>query len=201
VARSGERTFEAEHLVIATPAREAARLAASLSNEAGQLADIPQAPMCVVHLGYARDQVGHPLDGFGALISRARGVRTLGVLFSSTLFPGRAPENHVLLTAFIGGRQDPEILNLNDRDLTAAVLFDIAPLLEINSNPVFHHVTRWPEAIPQYEPGHDRFIAACERAESQCPGLHLAGNYRGGISMPDCLLQGIALAARLSQKS
>lgn len=201
VARCPQGTLEAQHLIIATPAREAARLAAPLSEAAGKLAEIPQAPMCVVHLGYTRQQVGHPLDGFGALISRARGVRTLGVLFSSTLFPGRAPENHVLLTAFIGGRKDPEVLQLNDRDLTAAVLFDIAPLLGINGNPVFHHVTRWPEAIPQYEPGHDRFITACERAESQCPGLHLAGNYRGGISMPDCLLQGINLAAKLSQKS
>lgn len=197
VARSERGTFEANHLILATPAREAARLAGPLSEPARKLLDIPQAPMCVVHLGYRREKIGHPLDGFGALISRARGVRTLGVLFSSTLFPGRAPENHVLLTAFIGGRKDPEALHLNDRDLTAAVLFDIAPLLGIQGNPAFHRVTRWPEAIPQYEAGHDRFIAACEAAESQCPGLHLAGNYRGGISMPDCLVQGTQLASRI----
>lgn len=197
VARSVNGTLEADHVILATPTREAARLAGPLAEPARALLDIPQAPMCVVHLGYPRDQIGHPLDGFGALISRARGVRALGVLFSSTLFPGRAPENHALLTAFIGGRKDPEVLQLNDRDLTGAVLYDIAPLLGITGNPTFHRVTRWPEAIPQYEAGHDRFLAACDAAEKQCPGLHLAGNYRGGISLPDCLVQGVGLAKRM----
>ncbi len=199
IARAEGATHEADHVVVATPAREAARLAGPLAEPAKTLAEIPQAPMCVVHLGYRREQVAHPLDGFGALISRARGIRTLGVLFSSTLFPGRAPEGHALLTAFIGGRKDPAVLELNDRDLAAAVLYDITPLLGIQGTPVFHRVTRWPEAIPQYEAGHDRFLAACEAAEKQCPGLHLAGNYRGGISLPDCLMQGLALGAKLSQ--
>lgn len=197
IARSGRGNFDADHVIIATPAREAARLATPLAEPARALLEIPQAPMCVVHLGYPREQIGHPLDGFGALISRARGIRTLGVLFSSTLFPGRAPEGHALLTAFIGGRKDPEALHLNDRDLTAAVLYDIAPLLGIRGTPAFHRVTRWPEAIPQYEADHDRFLAACDKAEADCPGLHLAGNYRGGISLPDCLVQGVGLATKL----
>jgi oxygen-dependent protoporphyrinogen oxidase len=141
--------------------------------------------------------VGHPLNGFGALISRARGIRTLGTLFSSTLFPGRASEGKVLLTAFVGGVLDPQAVSLDDEALVGQVLRDLGPLLHFKASPIFRNTARWPRAIPQYESRHGEVVAACEAAESALPGLHLIGNFRGGISMNDCLGNAVALASSL----
>ncbi len=193
VSRQGE--FEASSVFVATDAVAAARLVAPFFPEIAPLEQIPQAPMAVIHLGFPRAGVSHPLDGFGALISRARGIRTLGVLFSSTLFPGRAPENHVLLTAFLGGMLDREALTLDDAAMVRTVVNDLTPLLGITAAPSFQNIVRWPRAIPQYERGHQLLLDACVRAEGEFPGLHLLGNYRGGISLGDCLENGRMLGS------
>lgn len=188
VTRDGE--FDASRVIIATDAATAARLVKPLSPDITALETVPHAPMAVVHLGFHRKAVGHALDGFGVLISRARGIRTLGALFSSTLFPARAPEGAVLLTAFLGGMLDRDALSLDDQALVGTVLRDLTPLLGIASPPAFRNVVRWARAIPQYETGHERVLDACREAEAECPGLQLIGNYRGGISLGDCMENG-----------
>ncbi len=192
-------TLAAEGLILATDGETVVRLLSPHAPEIRTLATIPYSPIIVLHLGFRRAEVIHPLDGFGALISRARGIRTLGTLFSSTLFPGRAPDGSVLLTAFIGGRHDPHALDLDDGALLRTVLGDLGPLLGLQSAPVFQRITRWPRAIPQYERGHERVIEACVAAERALAGLHLLGNFRGGISMNDCMANAAALAGTLSE--
>ncbi|MDX2227568.1 MAG: protoporphyrinogen oxidase [Verrucomicrobiae bacterium] len=191
--REGYRVFgtggglTCQKLTLATESASAARLLTGLGIETGLLAEIPHAPMAVIHLGLDRSRITHPLDGFGFLISRRRGIRTLGMLFSSALFPGRAPEGKVLLTGFIGGRMDPTVLDMADDRLIRQVLEDVRPLLGIRGGAEFARVTRWPRAIPQYEAGHGRVVESCEELGRQFPGLHLAGSYRGGIALGDRL--------------
>ncbi len=185
----------ADRVILATDADTAERLLAPhLGEGVRPFREIPWAPISVVHLGFRRSDVAHPLNGFGALISRARGLRTLGALFSSTLFPGRAPEGSVLLTVFLGGALDPQALTLDDDALGEQAVRDLMPLLGLQAAPIFRHVARWPKAIPQYEARHGEVVAACEAAEQTLPGLHLLGNFRGGISMNDCLGNAVALA-------
>ena len=187
--------FEAERVVIAADAISAAGLLSPIFPGATSLSEMPHAPIGVIHLGFSRASIGHPLDGFGVLISRARRIRTLGALFSSALFPGRAPEGRVLLTIFIGGRLDPEAIRMDDTALVQTALKDMVPLLQISRPPVFQQVTRWSRAIPQYERDHPLMIKICEEAEKAFPGLHLIGNYRGGISLDHCIVNGARLAA------
>jgi oxygen-dependent protoporphyrinogen oxidase len=198
VVQTARETHRAPRLIVATDAASAARLLVSSAPPIARFREIPHAPVVVIHLGFPRADVSHPLNGFGMLISRARGIRTLGALFSSTLFPGRTPEDHVLLTAFIGGMLDPEAVTLDEGILYRTVIDDLRPLLGIRGEPSFRNLLRWPKAIPQYERDHPQTLRACEAVEKALPGLHLLGNYRGGISVGDCLANGYKLGLQLS---
>ena len=188
---------EAAQVVVALPADTTAELLAAPSGgRSGMLAEIPYAPVAVACLGYRREQVAHPLDGFGFLAPRGEGLRVLGGLFSSSLFPGRAPAGHVALTVFAGGAMDRELVALPEEEVWRAVEGDLDRALGLRGEPVFRHLRRWPRAIPQYEIGHGRFVALARELERELPGVHLAGNWHGGVSVPDSIARGAEIAQR-----
>jgi len=198
-SEAGSGSFAAGRLVVAVPADVAARLLDELTGGASRLfAEIPYAPVAVVSLGVRRADVAHPLDGFGFLAPRKEGLNILGCLFTSTLFPGRAPEGHASLVAFVGGRTNPEITARDDDAILATVRAELGRALGLSGEPVFHHVRRWPRAIPQYELGHGRFVERAEEIERQNPGLRISGNFLRGISVPDCIRNATALAAEIA---
>lgn len=158
------------------------------------LAEIPHPAVVSVFTGHRREDVTHPLDGFGLLVPAVEGGRILGTLFSSTLFPGRAPEGHVALTTFVGGTRQPELAALDDAALTAVVREELQRFLGVTGTPAIVRVQRWPRAIPQYAPGHQRFLTAIERLEAAAPGVFVGGNCRDGISLPNCIAAGHRLA-------
>jgi oxygen-dependent protoporphyrinogen oxidase len=199
IARTAEDEYRATHVVLAVPAYRAAALLAPISSElAHDLNAISYPPVASIALGFARSQVGHSLDGFGALLPRRIERQTLGAIFSSTLFPGRAPPDRVLITAFIGGARNPVVRDLDESTLIERVLSDLRPLLIIHGKPVFRHVTRWPQAIPQYELGHDERLARVDAALGEQPGLHVCANWRGGVSLADCVSNAERLAGALA---
>lgn len=149
-----------------------------------------------IALGFRREDVVHPLDGFGCLVPSRERRALLGALFSSTLFPGRAPAGHVLLTCFLGGTRRPDLGVATTETLLAHLRPDLRDLLGIHAPPVFVEHTTWPRAIPQYELGHDTIIAAAESIEAALPVLVLDGQFRRGVSVGDCLTAGATLAAR-----
>lgn len=190
-------TLEASQVVLALPADTTAELLApATSGRSLPLAEIPYAPVVVGCLGYRREQVAHPLDGFGFLAPRGEGLRVLGCLFSSSLFAGRAPAGHVAITVFAGGAMDRELAALPDEAVWQAIDGDLRRALGTSGEPVFRHLRRWPRAIPQYELGHGRFVALAQQLERELPGLHLAGNWLGGVSVPDSIARGAEVAAR-----
>ncbi|HVS01866.1 MAG TPA: protoporphyrinogen oxidase [Thermoanaerobaculia bacterium] len=185
-------------LILAIPADATAALLCDLDGESiDSIAAVPHAPVVVVSLGYRREAVSHPLDGFGFLAPRVESLRILGCLFPSTMFPGRAPDGHVLLTAFAGGRMDPELVAAPDAQVDAVVRDDLARALGVRGEPLFRHLARWPRAIPQYEVGHGRVVEAVRRLERRRPGLYVAGSFTGGVSVPDCVQRGGEVAARV----
>jgi oxygen-dependent protoporphyrinogen oxidase len=193
------RSEAADVVVLALPAPQTAALVEPLAGEAARLLrDIPYAAVFSVALGYRREDVAHRLDGFGFLIPRVEGVRTLGALFSSALFADHAPPGHVLLTAFLGGRQDPDAMGMADKDVLTEIEVDLATALGIRGNAVLRHLTRWPQAIPQYLLGHLDRVASVDEFLAPFPNLHLRGNWRGGISVADCIRNGEALAERIA---
>ncbi len=192
---AGAESFSA--VLCALPADALAQLRFEGVPGAERLAElqaIEQPPVVSVFTGYRREDVAHPLDGFGLLMPEVERRRILGVLFSSTLFPGRAPEGHVALSTFVGGVRSPELARLDDAGLRQLVREELGALLGVRGEPVYCHVQRWPRAIPQYTLGYERFKAIFTGLEAAAPGLHFGGNARDGISLANCIESGRRLA-------
>ena len=188
-------------VILALPSASLASLPIGAMGERplADLADVSYPPVSSLFIGYKRNQVSHPLDGFGMLIPPAEHRSVLGVLFNSTLFPGRAPADHVGLTVMTGGALRPDLAHVDDDPLLALVQNDLAELLGVNGDPVFVRRNVWPRAIPQYNLGYERFLDVIDRAENAHPGLHIGGNVRNGISVPNCLAAGETLASRATE--
>jgi oxygen-dependent protoporphyrinogen oxidase len=161
------------------------------------LGEIQYPPVASVVLGFRREDVAHPLDGFGMLIPAVEGFRILGTIFSSSLFPHRAPAGHVTLTSYVGGTRSPELAGRGESELAALVTEDLRVLLGVRGQPTFCHHVYYPRAIPQYEVGYGRFKQWMTRLEQQAPGLFFAGHYRDGISLGDSMASGNDVADRI----
>jgi oxygen-dependent protoporphyrinogen oxidase len=162
------------------------------------LASITHPPVAVLALGFRREDVAHPLDGFGLLVPEVARRHVLGVIFSSTLFPGRAPDGHTLLTAFVGGVRNPDLANADLPTLTARVHDDLRALLGATGEPTYRAFQLWPKAIPQYDLAYGRFKDIMDEAERRNPGFALAGSYRAGVSLGDAIASGEAAAERVT---
>lgn len=189
----------ADRILLAVPADAAAWLLDEVTGGRSRaFAEIPYAPVAVVALGYRRDQITHPLGGFGYLAVKEPGRHILGCLFPSEIFSDRAPAGHVALSAFVGGRTDPEIVGWDEERIAETAMAEVGETLGIRGQPVFRLVRRWPRAIPQYEIGHGRFVELGEEIERELPGLRLGGNFLHGVSVPDCIRDGARLAESLT---
>ena len=188
-------TFAA--VVCALPAEALAGLrfqGVPTAHSLGRLREVKHPPVCSVFTGYKRENVRHPLDGFGMLVPAVENRAILGTLFSSSLFTGRAPEGHVGLTSFVGGMRNPELAALGDAELLRTVQDELTQLVGAQGAPVFTHVQRWPRAIPQYTLGYQRFKDVMTAVEAAATGLFIGGNCRDGISLPNCMESGRRLA-------
>jgi oxygen-dependent protoporphyrinogen oxidase len=181
-------SLDASAVICATESAPAgAMLGPSSEQFTKSLARIPYAPIAVVSAGYRRDAVGRALDGFGFLVPRKEGLSVLGCVWNSALFPGRAPEGHVLLTSFAGGALNPELCSWNEDRISAAIHEDISRVLNITEQPVVRSVHVYQRAIPQYNLGHFRIMTELKWTCDATPGLYLAGNYLEGPSMGACV--------------
>jgi protoporphyrinogen/coproporphyrinogen III oxidase len=192
-------TIQSNSLIIATPSFVAAKLLGDLAPELTPLlTEIPYTTLVAVPLAYRTEQVARKLDGFGFLAPRAQGLRTLGSIWNSSLFPNRAPDGFVLTNNFIGGETDRDAIQLSDDELTDIVHRDLQTVLGITGAPIRLPITRWPRAIPQYNLGHAARVATIEAALARRPSLHLVGNYLRGVALGDLIKQGKELAERLT---
>ncbi len=185
---AGGESFPAEAVVLAFPSRSASGVIAALDPQAArELAGIPSAPVMVVHLGFDEGAMGGPPGGFGFLVPRDEGIRILGTIWTSSVFPGRAPPGKVLLTTMVGGAHDPEALGLSDAEVLGAVRGDLGRTMGLSAEPVFQRIFRHEWGIPQYTLGHPARLAAIEERLKAHPGLWVAGNSYRGISVNRCV--------------
>jgi oxygen-dependent protoporphyrinogen oxidase len=196
--RAQTETFDAVIATLPAPALAALRFGTLAERPFASLDNIEHPPVSSLFLGYRREQVAHPLDGFGVLKPEVEQRAALGILFSSTLFAGRAPEGHVALTVLVGGTRQPETARLSTAQILAAVEPDLRTLLGVRGAPVFQRHTFWPRAIPQYNLGYEQHLEAIAAAERGHRGLHVGGQARDGIALPSCIAAGERLAARIS---
>lgn len=190
-------TFDA--VIVATPAYLAAKLLTeSLPELAGELAEIEYAGASVVCLGYRRQQIGAELTGFGFVVPSVENRKLIAVSFASLKFPGRAPEGHILIRAFVGGALQPELADLPDEELQQLVSEELADLLQITGEPVVVEIARWQRAMPQYHVGHLDQVFRIESLLAQHAGLELAGAAYRGVGIPQCIHSGQEAAMRIA---
>jgi len=184
-----ELTLQFDQVVLSVPTYVQARLLKPLLNEQVKLLDqVHYPPVAVVFMGFERSAVKHPLDGFGFLIPAREKRQILGSIFSSTIFPARAPQGKVAFTTFVGGTRQPDEALKSDDELKKSVLKDLDDLLGLQDEPVLTKIRRWPRAIPQYQLGYKTVQQLFDDLEKQFPGLYFAGNFRRGISVGDSVL-------------
>jgi oxygen-dependent protoporphyrinogen oxidase len=193
--------YHARHsaLLLTSPAYKSAQVTSELPLDADLnfLSDIRYAPVVTISLGFKREDIHGPIDGFGVLVPRREPMRILGAVFPSSLFPNRAPHGAALLTCFLGGERSPGLAHSPPQQLLSLVKADLHALLGISAPPVFQSIHVFPRAIPQYELGYGRIVENIARVETAAPGLFLAGNYRGGISLSDSILNGEKAARKV----
>lgn len=185
----GERVEAARVIVAAPGPRIAPALEGLVPEVARTIGAIPFASSATVLLGYRREDVAHPLDGYGMLVPRTEGLRTTAVSFVSTKFSGRAPEGHVLLRGFLGGVRDGNVLSLSDDEMAATVRREMAGVLGLRGEPVLTRIFRWPGGTPQLEVGHLARIAEAEGKAAEVPGLHLTGAGLRSTGIPDAVAE------------
>jgi protoporphyrinogen/coproporphyrinogen III oxidase len=194
----GKQSLRADKLVLATPAFANRELLLKTAPSAGsELFGIEYAPVAVVSHGYRQDQLSSKLQGFGFLIPRSAHVRTLGTVWNSSLFEGRAPRDHVLMTSFIGGAKDGNALALPPEELSAIVHREVSVILGIKGEPAATKVTPYWAAIPQYNLGHTKRLDAARKDLSQAPGLWVTGNYWKGPAIGACIEHALAVAGEI----
>lgn len=197
-SRGGAESLEAQAVVIATPAMQASQLVASVSPPTAEaLRRIYYPPVVEVFLGFRLEQIARSLDGFGFLVPAKEKRRILGTIWSSAIFPNRAPEGHAALTTFVGGSRQPEMCSLDESELVRTVTEELRSIMGVNGNPVFSKVVRWERAIPQYNLGYLDIMAELDRCEANVPGLFFCSNFRGGIAVGDCVMNANKLVGRI----
>lgn len=200
--KGGEKAlFKADRVIFSIPSHRYHSIDTDLFDDHfyNALEDIYYPPVSVLALGFKREQIAHPLDGFGMLIPEVERKSILGTLFSNSIFQGRAPAGHALLTNFIGGARQPDIARKNTEELIDITMTDLRELLGVNGDPVISKHIYWPKAIPQYNVGYGRVYDAIHRMEKRSPGLHIHGNFRDGISLSDCISTSFELAEKIAR--
>jgi protoporphyrinogen/coproporphyrinogen III oxidase len=172
-------------------------IAAQSPVDVSAFSEIRYTPVASVVLGFRREDVAHPCQGFGMLIPGIEGFKILGTIFSSALFPNRAPSGHILLTSYVGGERSPELAGLKRDELVRLTCDDLGVLLGVKGAPVFENIAFYPRAIPQYNVGYGKFKKLFSEIESNARGLFFAGHFRDGISIGDSIVSGRNAAVRV----
>lgn len=203
--KDGETHVEHSAVIYAGTAFKLAELNVRFAGNTGKdtgfakFSSIRYPPVASVVLGFRQEDVAHPCEGFGMLIPRTEGFKILGTIFSSSLFPNRAPAGHLTLTSYIGGERYPDLASKPADELYAITCDDLRVLLGIRGRPTFKHCVYYPKAIPQYNLGYGRYRELMTEIENKAPGLFLAGHYRDGISLSDSMVSGCKVADRVGE--
>jgi oxygen-dependent protoporphyrinogen oxidase len=191
--RGAEQSLSVPAVVVATPTDETAHLLHELEPKfGGLLARIEYASVAQVSAGYGLEQINYwnsekGLEGFGFLVPRSEGLRLLGTVWNSSLFPERAPHGMVCFTSFLGGTTDPEIASYSPERIAAIAHSELSSILGITGDPAAQHISCWQRALPQYNIGHQETIASLKELSARTPGIFLAGNYFAGPAIGACV--------------
>jgi oxygen-dependent protoporphyrinogen oxidase len=193
----GERySVSAQRLIYAVPAYELAEMN-FFEPIAAELKKIYYPPVALVFAGYKENHSAHPLDGYGFLTPSAENRKILGCLWTSAIFPERAPSGGAALTVFVGGSRQPELAILSEDNILDIVKSELKEIMGISVSPDYYAIKKYEKAIPQYALGHEKIISTISDFEIENNGLYITGNFRGGISVADCVKSSKMLADKI----
>lgn len=199
-ADAGADSVFARQLVLGVPADAAAGLIDPLdATLAAALRAIDYAPIRVVHTGFDRSAFAHPLDGSGFLVPRGSRFAVNGCLWTSSLFGGCAPAGRALLTSYLGGARNPQAAEWDDARALDAVLSMLRELLGVRAQPELLQFELHERGLPLYHGRYAERLRSIDERLARLRGLHLVGNYKGGVSVRDRLLCAEREAARIAQ--
>lgn len=181
-------TLEADLIISTAPSYITSTIFNNIDSKLGDhLNNLYYPPVMVLYLGYDKKHISQPLDGFGFLIPSKEKKNFLGALWSSVIFNDRAPEDKASFTLFVGGARSPELFRDDNKKLIDKVIKEFESLMGITGKHEFIKSMFWDKAIPQYNIGYVEHENYFKQFEESNPGIILAGNYVGGISVGDCI--------------
>lgn len=185
---AGQGAITARAVVLAVQPHVAAGLLERLDADGAAAAgEIAAPPVTVVFLGYPRTRVAHPLDGLGYLAASDAGALISGAQFCSTMFSGRAPEDHVAIACYIGGARHPEAAGLPPAEIEQLAHAELSRVLGIAGPPVLIRSRHWPCGLPHFTAGHARRREVLSDTPGRTRGLFVTGNFLAGVSVGHCL--------------
>ncbi len=184
---TSNKNFVFDKIIITSPAYAASAFLQNLNKELSELlAKIPYSPIFVSGLGFKKEQIKNDLDGFGYLIPFKENKKILGALFTSSIFPERAPENCKLIRVLIGGDKHSWIIEKDTDELLKTALDSTRETLGHDNNPIMIQYFKWNRAIPQYRPGHLNIVERVEEICKNIKNIHIGGNIFYGVGINDC---------------
>jgi oxygen-dependent protoporphyrinogen oxidase len=192
--------LESKYVVSTLPAYNASNIFRELDqNIVKQMDNIYYPPVMVLFIGFRKESIGIPLNGFGYLIPSKEKKSYLGAIWSSTIFPNRCDDSKAAFTLYVGGSRMPNLFELNKAELINKVVNEFKETMKIKDEPIFITDRMWLKAIPQYNVGYIEQENYFNKFEKEHPGIFLSGNYRGGISVGDCIKNSEITVSRLME--
>jgi oxygen-dependent protoporphyrinogen oxidase len=188
----------ADAVILATPAFQTGAIISAIGKEAaGELKKISYTSTATVSLAYRREDFPRALDSFGFVVPAVEHRKIMACTFSSLKYPGRAPDDRILLRAFVGGALQPELFGDGDAIMEQNVREELASLLGVRARPIFTRIWRHSNSMPQYHIGHEGRVKRIKASLSSLPTLALAGSAYHGVGISDCVRTGETAAEKL----
>jgi oxygen-dependent protoporphyrinogen oxidase len=198
IIHSNKCQYVFDKVVLAVPAYDIASIVENLNKRLSELFfDIPYAPACVVGLGFKDADLVDNLNGFGFLIPPKENKKILGILFSSSIFPERAPKGYKLIRIIMGGDMGRWIVNKSREELIKIAYDEAMDILKFSGDPYITEFFMYEKAIPQYYIGHSEKVEEIENILNKSVGLYIGGNTLYGIGVNDCTHQSFNIADKI----
>jgi oxygen-dependent protoporphyrinogen oxidase len=154
-----------------------------------ELAGIPTASVALVTVSLPGTRLPPGINGF--LVPAGSGRLMTACSFASNKWPHWAEPGDAVVRISAGRFGDNRAVELDDATLRDRLLAELEDALGRAISPAKVRISRWPDAFPQYFPGHGARIAAVEAAlADRLPAVALAGPSYRGSGIPACIGSG-----------
>jgi len=196
-----DETIPADAVILATPTFQTGAIISAIAKDAAtELKQISYASTATVSLAYRCENFPRSPDSFGFVVPAAEHRKIMACTFSSLKYPGRAPQDHILLRAFVGGALQPDLFGDDDATMEKNVRDELGSLLGVRAQPIFVRIWRHPNSMPQYYVGHEARIRRIENALDTFPTLAFAGSAYHGVGISDCVRTGEEAAEKIVEQ-